>query len=124
VRWGSGETSEVGEATAIHSVVLSQGAYDMANWINIRDSADRFVLWTKGSVVLDAAAKVMLQNIPVVGKTLADLYDAAEGKNDESNTELIQEILARVDAWTNQVSRNLRKRLKRSGILRLKQVSR
>jgi hypothetical protein len=71
----------------------------MINWNSIKESVDRFVLWTTDSVILNAAAKVALQNIPVVGPTLADLYDAAgESGEQESNAALLQEILARIDA--------------------------
>jgi hypothetical protein len=69
----------------------------MVNWNSIKESVDRFVLWTKDSVVLNAAAKVALQNIPVVGNTLAEIYDEAGESGDEKSTIiLLQEILARI----------------------------
>lgn len=71
----------------------------MINWNSIKESVDRFVLWTRDSVILNTAAKVALQNIPVVGQTLADLYDAAgDSGEQESNVMLLQEILTRIDA--------------------------
>lgn len=70
----------------------------MASWNSIKEGIDRFVLWSKESAVLSAAAKVALRGIPVVGKTLADIYDEVEGEDaKESDTALILEILARIE---------------------------
>lgn len=68
----------------------------MASWDDIRQRIDRFVLWTKESAVISAAAKVALRNIPVVGPTLADIYDEAGAQ--PADTALVLEILARIEA--------------------------
>lgn len=70
----------------------------MPGWPSVQDGVHRFVLWSKGSVVLTTAAKVALQAIPVVGQALSDLYDeAGQGAEQEESFRLLQEILVRVD---------------------------
>lgn len=68
----------------------------MTNWKTVSAGIDRFVLWTKESAVLSGAAKVALRSIPVIGDTLADIYD--ESKAPEADGALILEILARIEA--------------------------
>ena len=68
----------------------------MANWNDIRHGIDRFVIWTKESAVLSGAAKVALRSIPVVGPTLADIYEEAGAQ--PTDTALVLEILARIEA--------------------------
>lgn len=48
--------------------------------------------------MLTTAAKVALQNIPVVGQALSDLYDQAGEGQREHDFVLLQEVLARIDA--------------------------
>lgn len=70
----------------------------MPGWQSVQDGVHRFVLWSKGSVVLTTAAKVALQAIPVVGQALSDLYDeAGQGAEQEESFRLLQEVLVRVD---------------------------
>lgn len=67
-------------------------------WSDIRAKIYGFITWTKGQPVLNAGAKVALESIPVVGPVLSSIYDGiGEGDKDEG-TELILEVLARVDA--------------------------
>jgi hypothetical protein len=66
------------------------------DWENLKERVDRFVLWTRESAVLSAAAKVALSNIPVVGPTLAEMYDEAGGSGED--TARVLEILARIEA--------------------------
>lgn len=71
----------------------------MASWKDIRAGIDRFISWTKGDSVVNGAAKVALKSIPVVGSTLAAIYeeiDPAE-QGAEGTTELLLEILAHVE---------------------------
>jgi hypothetical protein len=68
----------------------------MPVWQSVQEGVNRFVLWSKDSVVLTTAAKVALQNIPVVGQALSDLYDQAGEGQREHDFLLLQEVLARM----------------------------
>ncbi len=71
----------------------------MSAWVSVREQIHRFIQWAQTDPTVRAAAKVALEQIPVVGEPLAAIYgEVTKGEANEDAKALLMEVLARVEA--------------------------